>query len=279
MTRTNETNHNYVAWCWKAGGAPSADDKAMVDEVESTITGDAKLDAGTITPTKMSVNTKAGFSIVKYTGTGPTGGTVPHGLSSTPEMVICKTLDTVSATNWVIYFKGATTNSQYLLLNTSGNVGNYSNYWGTAEPTNNVFSVAAAELDNNHSNANIIAYCWHSVEGYSKFGSYTGNGSPDGPFVYTGFRPAFVMVKWTSGGGLTNGSWRIMDTARNLYNPATLDLIANEAVTETTYGNDDLDILSNGFKWRSTGSFHNTSGANYIFMAFAEQPFNFTNSR
>ena len=165
------------------------------------------------------------------------------------------------------------------MLNSTANVGTLANYWGTAEPTNNVFSVAAAEYDNNHSNANIIAYCWHSVEGYSKFGSYTGNGSTDGPFVYCGFRPAFVMWKVTT----TTESWTIFDTARDEYNFARYRVHPNLSNAETTgsetVGNIAMDIVSNGFKIRNTSTNLNESEETYIFMAFAEQPFNYANAR
>jgi len=282
-TQINGSSTNYAAWCFRAGGPPdltSSPTKPFAKNgVQYETLSAANITAGTITPTAMSVNTDAGFSIVKYTGTG-SSATVPHGLSSNPEMVICKTLDTVSATNWVIYFKGATTNSQYLMLNSTANVGTLANYWGTAEPTNNVFSVAAAEYDNNHSNANIIAYCWHSVEGYSKFGSYTGNGSADGPFVYCGFRPAFVICKRTDLS--TNGHWIMMDSARKTYNVIDSEkLFANSSAGESSFLNDDTstDFLSNGFKVRGTYSGINASSSTYIYIAFAEQPFKFSNAR
>ena len=226
--------------------------------------------SASITPTRMSVNTKASFSIVKYTSPNNSSDqTVPHGLSSAPNWIIVKNLD--NTYNWDIYHSSVSNSGIF----TNAAI-NSRTAFGTVN--NSIFTTKNTFTHN--STHNYIAYCWHSVPGYSAFGSYTGNGSSDGPFVYTGFRPSWIIVKWISGGsGLTTGSWRIMDTARNPYNPATLDLMANEAVSETTYGSDDLDMLSNGFKWRSTGSFHNYNNANYIYMAFAEQPINYANAR
>lgn len=274
-------DNNMVAWCWKAGGTPSADGVAMVDGSATTTSALKDAAGASIIPTRMSVNTKAGFSIVKYAGTGTHTHSFPHGLTNIPDFVIIKSLGT---NGWIVKHSSTTSNNQ-LSLNSSG--GQSPNYGagGIADLTspnviNFYYETNSTNVNNvNTSGTDYIAYCWHSVAGYSAFGSYTGNGSSDGPFIYTGFRPAWVMVKWVSGGGLTSGSWRIMDTARNPYNPATLDLIANEAVTETTYGADDLDILSNGFKWRSNGSFHNTNGAQYIYAAWAEQPGKYSNAR
>ena len=290
-TAFTASGSSIVAWCWKAGGAPSGststtgsakriNTSGTQDDTSCSALATAATNAGAsnvITPTLMSINQAAGFSIFKVTKSAAqfSYDTYPHGLSKAPDFIISKSLN--ASDLWYCYHSSINPNTGYsarIQLNQPNQATLNSSVWGT--PTNITDNIVA--WDGPQSVENIF-YCWHSVEGYSKFGSYTGNGSPDGPFVYCGFRPAFVMVKWTSGGGLTTGSWRIMDTARNLYNPATLDLIANEAVSETTYGSDDLDILSNGFKWRSTGSFHNTSGANYIFMAYSEQPFKYSNAR
>ena len=292
-TAFTASGSSIVAWCFRAGGPPSGststtgsakriNTSGTQDDTSCSALATAATNAGAsnvITPSLMSINQAAGFSILNYNGTGTAGATFPHGLSSAPEFVIVKQYNT-NGFQWMCYHisLGATT-GMALQREDGTSPFTSASLWNNTAPTNNVVTLGTHGGDTNNTGSTNIAYCWHSVEGYSKFGSYTGNGSPDGPFVYCGFRPAFVMVKWTSGGGQTTGSWRIMDTARNLYNPATLDLIANEVVTETTYGSDDLDILSNGFKWRSTGSFHNTSGANYIFMAFSEQPFKYANAR
>ena len=127
-----------------------------------------------------------------------------------------------------------------------------------------------------NANNNGIAYCWAEIEGYSKFGSYTGNGSTDGPFVYCGFKPAWVMVKSSSNGSI---NWRIWDSSRGPTNPNNLDLLANTTHIENAHGSDEIDLLSNGFKIRSTGSWHNSSGGTYVFMAFAESPFQTANAK
>ena len=248
----NVSSEKFVAWCWKAGGAPASDGVAMVNGTATTTAALKTSASASITPTRMSVNTKTSFSIVKYTSPNNSSDqTVPHGLSSAPNWIIVKNLD--NTYNWDIYHSSVSNSGIF----TNAAI-NSRTAFGTVN--NSIFTTKNTFTHN--STHNYIAYCWHSVPGYSAFGSYTGNGSSDGPFVYTGFRPSWIIVKWISGGsGLTTGSWRIMDTARNPYNPATLDLMANEAVSETTYGSDDLDMLSNGFKWRSTGCLLYTSDA------------------
>jgi hypothetical protein len=265
----------YVAWCWKAGGAPSADDKAMVDGVESTIPGDAKLDAGNITPTRMSVNTKAGFSVVKFSAGSAGNKTIPHGLDYKPDFVLLKGLD--SASGWFVYHNGLSDDTKYLYLHDSfseSDLTQNSRTWGGRTFDNNVISA-----ESNYTmlaNENYIAYCWHSVENYSKFGSYTGNGSADGPFVFCGFRPAFVMVKNTS----STGSWIIHDSSRNDYNPSSNHLRANNSNSEDPGTAEYIDILSNGWKSRGAGGNVNlNSSTTYIYMAFAEQPFKYSNAR
>jgi hypothetical protein len=272
MTRTNETNHNYVAWCWKAGGAPSADDKAMVDGVESTITGDAKLDAGTITPTRMSVNTKAGFSIIRYSGNSTSGASIPTGLSSDVDFFIYKAIND-GTYGWNSWHRNLS-EDHYIALNTTTGEDNSVFIWDTSGMSNNVITHGTWLTGANVTGKDYIIYAWHSVEGYSKFGSYTGNGSSDGPFVYCGFRVGWLMYKRTD----TTGNWAILDNKRNLYNIVNNRLFADEYWLES-----DLfgvaDFTSNGFKIRTDAGSTNATNATYIFMAFAEQPFNFTNSR
>ena len=130
--------------------------------------------------------------------------------------------------------------------------------------------------NHNQNNTDYIAYCWAEIEGFSKFGSYIGNGNADGPFVYCGFKPAWVMVKCSSAGGR---NWRIWDSSRGPTNPTNIDLLANTADAENSYSSDEIDLLSNGFKIRSTGSWHNTSGETYIVAAFAESPFQTANAK
>ena len=282
----NVTGTTNVAWCWKAGGAPSGDDKGVVDGVERTITGDAKLDAGTITPTRMSVNTKAGFSIVKYVGTG-SAATVPHGLSSAPDLIIAKNLDDTA--NWLVYHKSLSSNIHYLHLELPNSEASNSAFWSG-------FSANTFTLGNsNHINGlsdDIIAYCWHSVAGYSAFGSFSGNNSTDGPFIYTGFKPAFLMVKlYTGTSNADYHSWVMYDNSRITNNPNHSPLYANRSHAEGKRGNTAgdsggdtlyLDLLSNGFKCRQNGTeLNGNGGANdkFIYAAFAEQPIKFSNAR
>jgi hypothetical protein len=245
----NQSGATYVAWCWQAGqGSTSSNTN------------------GTITST-VSVNASAGFSIVTYTGNGTNGATVGHGLGVKPSLIIEK--GRASAYNWVVQGCGVLwpTATQTLFLNsTSGlNAGS-----GVAAPTSSVFTPAALSYAN-ESGLGYVAYCWTPIAGYSAFGSYTGNGSTDGPFVYTGFRPKFVMIKGTS----VATNWNIFDSSRNTYNLANLDLYPNVSDAETVDQYGKVDLLSNGFKLRpdSTTFGINQSGASYIYMAFAESPF------
>ena len=221
-----------VAWVWKGNG-----------------TGVSNTD-GTIAST-VSANTTAGFSIVSWTGTS---GTVGHGLSIAPELIIEKKYGTTS--DWFVQTTLIDGSNDYLKLNT------------TAAKTNGVTAVPTATVFTpNLGSSTVIAYAFHSVEGYSKFGTYTGNGSADGPFVYTGFRPAFVMVKRTS----AINSWIILDNTREGYNVDNDRLYPNSSNAEDTP--DLIDLLSNGFKVRNTNPSINTSSGTYIYMAFASNPF------
>ncbi len=275
---TNNSGSSIVAWSWRAGGAPSADGKAMIDGVEKTITGDAILDAGTITPTKISANTRAGFSIVKYTSPNDSSDqTVPHGLSSSPNWIIIKNLD--NTYNWDIYHSSVSNSGIF----TTAAIDSRSAF-GTVN--NNIFTT---KINFTHySTNNYIAYCWHSVPGYSAFGNYTGVVSGK-PFIYTGFKPAWVMIKGTdvAYSGSTNlGSyqgWSIFDTARDDYNPSKLPLYANAAYSEGLAGNGSgtagasvggIDIVSNGFRiLDGSASYSGIANINHIYIAFAEQPF------
>ena len=239
----NASGATYVAWGWKAGGAASSN-------TDGTITS------------SVSANTTSGFSIVTYTGTGA-AATVGHGLGAAPKMIFAKERDGVNA--WNVYHAsiGAT---QRGYLNTTAAFDATAALWNNTAPTTSVFTVGTADVTN-RSAGSILAYCWSEVEGFSKFGSYTGNGSADGPFVYTGFRPAFVLIKRTD----STGDWNINDSARVGYNPVADTLNANETYAEGA--SDVMDILSNGFKIRFTGTNFNASGGTYIFAAFAEHPF------
>jgi hypothetical protein len=220
--------------------------------------------SGTITST-VSVNTTAGFSVGTYTGNGTGGATIGHGLGSVPKWIIVKER---SGTNqWLVYHvsNGAT---KYMILETTGAVGTASTLWNDTTPTTNLFTVGSSTSVNG-SGLTYVFYAFSDVKGYSKFGSYTGNGSADGTFVYTGFKPAFVMVKVTD---ITN-SWFILDNKRLGYNPTELFLNPNSSSAESGSTGAYVDFTSNGFKWRTTSNAFNGSSNNYIYAAFAENPF------
>jgi hypothetical protein len=233
--------------------------------------GTASNSNGSITST-VSANTTAGFSIVSWTGSGA-DATIGHGLSSAPTIYIVKNRS--DASDWrigqVLTSSNNMTNGNgyYMELNdtkASTNPGN-ADTWGATPtaPTSSVFTVGSNNAHNGSSD-NMIAYCFHSVKGYSKFGSYTGNGNADGAFVYTGFKPAWVMIKRTD----STSSWHMADSVRDPDNPHDHALTANTNNVESTSAT-WFDILSNGFKLRYTGAY-NQSGGSYIYMAFAEEP-------
>ena len=265
FTVKNSLNNNtdtYVAWNWKANGAGSSNT------------------AGTITST-VSANTDSGFSIVTYTGTGA-NATVGHGLGVAPSMIIVKNRDAADA--WQVYHAANTANPEtdYLVLNTTAATADAADRWNDTLPTSTVFSIGNG-VEVNTNTEDYVAYVFAAIPGYSAFKSYTGTGSSTaGPFVYTGFRPAFVMVKAYSGGTF---EWLMYDTSRNTYNVVNNKLAANRSVVENdpTYiggaGLNDIDILSNGFKLKTVYSNSNGSGVGYIYMAFAENPFKYSLAR
>jgi hypothetical protein len=240
---TNENGFTYVAWSWLANGSGSTNT------------------AGSITST-VSANTTAGFSIVTYAGTNA-AATVGHGLGVAPSMIIVKSR-TLGTGNWCVYHKSLGALGA-VFLNLTNAYATNANIWNNTAPTSTVFSLAGSDANN----GNCVAYCWAEIAGFSKFGSYTGNGSTDGPFVYTGFRPKFVMWKRTD----TTSNWYIEDSYREAYNSATSpnELYPNLSNAEATNGSPIF--LSNGFKLTSTGAGYNASGGTYIYMAFAESPF------
>ena len=241
------SGRTYVMWNWKANG-----------------TGVSNTD-GSITST-VSANTTAGFSIVSYTGTG-SATTVGHGLGVAPNMIIVKNRDAADA--WQVYHSANTAapETDYLVLNTTAATADSSTRWNDTAPTSSVFSIGSG-VEVNTSSEDYIAYCFADVEGYSKIDSYTGNGSADGPFVYTGFRTRFILLKRTD----TASSWYIFDTARNEVNVVTGRIIPNSTNAESTDLN-TLDVTSNGIKMRDANGAWNASGGTYIYMAFASNPF------
>jgi hypothetical protein len=244
FTDVNKNSSTYASWNWLANGA-----------------GVSNTD-GSITST-VSANTTSGFSIVSYTGNATAGATIGHSLGTTPSMIIAKRRSGIE--DWAVYHKSMGA-SKYINLNTTTAEQSSTSRWNGTEPTPFVFSVNTHESVN-ASGDTYIAYCFAEKKGFSKFGSYTGNGSTDGTFVYTGFKPAFVIFKVTS----TTGSWVMNDNKRNTSNVVDKFLIPNLNNAESTLST--VDFLSNGFKLKTTDTSWNQSGATYIYMAFAENPF------
>jgi len=212
-----------------------------------------------------------GFDIVSYVGDRTTPRAVAHSLGVKPDVMIIKNRDE-ALNSWAVWHKDLSS-LRCLFLDTSGSENNYPGYWGSTEPTTSNFYVGDAGTTN-ETGDNIIAYLFKGIEGFSKFGSYTGNGNNDGPFVYCGFRPALIIVKNT----VTNAyRWAAKDNKRDAYNVATLYLAPNDAQVEgAAY---EMDFLSNGFKVRTNSVTVNASGEVNVFMAWAEQPFKYSNAR
>jgi hypothetical protein len=244
------TNVTVVDWMWAANGSGSTNT------------------AGSITST-VSANTTSGFSIVTYTGTG-SAATVGHGLGVAPSMIICKGRS-VGGNYWQTQHS-ALGPTKALFLNTTDAAFTNAAYWNNTAPTSTVFSLGG-NTDANGNGTTYVAYCFAEVAGYSKMGSYTGNGSTDGPFAYCGFRPAFIMFKNT-----TDFNWQILDASRAPYNQGTVTLFPNLSSAENTTAT-QYDILSNGFKIRTSDAGSNGSGNSIIFMAFAENPFKYSLAR
>jgi hypothetical protein len=198
---------------------------------------------------------------------------VGHGLGVAPKMVIVKRRDT-SGYGWGTWHTSLTSGAYILQLNYTGAQSSTPAFFNSTVPTSSVFSVCT-DLGANASGGTYVAYCFAAVAGYSAFGSYTGNGSTDGPFVYCGFRPRYVLVKRTDASGY---AWVVMDSSRSTYNVVENSLAPNSADAEYT-NLFDLDLLSNGFKWRSVQTSENASGGTYIYAAFAENPFNIARAR
>jgi len=245
----NKTGDTYVGWGWKAGTSFTNDASA---------TGIGTIDSAG------SVNTDAGFSICSYTGTG-SNGTIKHGLSTVPHMIIQKNL-TSGTHAWNVYHKNLT--SAGYNLNLDGNYAEFTSAttWNSTAPTSSVFSVGT-DTNANESGSGHIAYCFAEKKGYSKFSSYVGNLSDDGSFCYTGFKPSFVMVKDIT----TAENWFMYDNRRPGYNYNHY-LTADTSGAEVT-GDNWVDFLSNGFKLRKGQTGTNRSGDTYIYIAFAENPF------
>ena len=242
----NASGVTYVAWNWKANGA-----------------GVSNTD-GSITST-VSASPTAGFSVVTYTGTGA-NATVGHGLGAAPKMIIVK--ERTSASGWIVQHDSLGWDKGFLGITTAA-ASTSANFSNNTAPTADVFTIAAYSSGDGTLTRNFVVYCFSEVPGYSSFGSYTGNGSADGPFVYLGFRPKFILVKSSSNAF----DWHITDTSRAPYNQADTVLFPNSSAAETNGGGYYYDLTSNGFKCRNLGAATNGNGYTYIYMAFAENPF------
>ena len=242
------SNTNHVSWNWKAGTSFNND---------ASSTGIGTIDSAG------SFNNDSGFSIVSYTGTG-SAGTIKHGLNSTPNWILLKNrID--GSLYWYNYLTVLGNNTE-LYLNATDAAPSSTGAWNTTSPTSSVFSVGS-HGGTNASGQATIAYCFAEKQGYSKFGSYTGNGNADGTYVHLGFKPAMVIVKLSSG----SNNWNIHDNKRDTFNVVDRKLEPN--VSDAESEDSPKDFLSNGFKCRGTGGNLNASGSTYIYMAFAEQPF------
>lgn len=238
----NVNGGNSVGWGWKANGSGSSNGNGSIS---STV----------------SANTTAGISIVSYTGTG-SNATIGHGLGVAPKVILTKVLGTTQ--NWFVFHKSLfdTGSDRILNLNSSDAYASGSTIFQSTAPTNSVFSVGTSFTAHDY-----IAYCFAEVKGFSSFGSYKGNGGTDGAFIYTGFKPAFVIIKNTA----ASQNWTMNDNKNLGYNPDNNILFPNHTGADHT--GDNIDLLSNGFKIRWNDGVNNTNGQNYIYMAFAEEPF------
>jgi hypothetical protein len=255
----NGSSNTYVGWQWQAGQGTTSSNTS-----------------GSITST-VSVNATAGFSIVTYTGNGTNGASIGHGLGVSPKLYIIKSRNSASGVWWVSGYPsfGApfSANNNYLQLDQTNAIGSAATVGTTSSSSTITFNNSGVSVNAN--TTTYVAYCWAEIAGFSKFGSYTGNGSTNGPFVYTGFRPEFVMWKRTN----AVENWYIADTSRSPFNVADAVLSPNLSNAESVSSSRNIDFLSNGFKQRTSDSSNNGSGDTYIYMAFAENPFKNANAR
>ena len=251
----NASSETYVAWQWKANGGTA------------TATGS---ESGNNPAYSAQANQTAGFSIITYTGTGAEGD-VTHGLGGKPDWIITKVRYGNGDEPWPVWHKDMVDadadNGAYAYLNTTGQDQTTSVFYEGDAISSTVVAFKGGNANVNADGTNYVMYCFRGIQGYSKFGSYKGNGNTDGPFIYTGFQPAWIMIKRTD----NTGSWLIFDNKRNGKNPDNDELEANTTSEEVS--NDRLDILSNGFKIRNSAGYVNASSAIYVYMAFAELPF------
>jgi len=244
LTNVNQSAYTYASWNWLGGGT-------AVSNTDGSITS------------SVSANTTAGFSIVSYTGNSTSGATVGHGLGVVPDVIICK--QTGGANDWMSYHS-VLGNTKSMRLNATSASATATTYWNDTSPTSTVFSLGSDTKAN--ASDTMIAYCFAEIKGYSKFGSYIGNGATDGTFVYTGFKPAWIVIKRSSSSGT---DWYMFDNKRSSFNVVNDYLDTNTSDSELS--NLSLDFTSNGFKLRDSSTVVNSSGGTFIYMAFAENPF------
>jgi hypothetical protein len=253
----NYTGYNYVGWQWQAGQGSTSSNTS-----------------GSITST-VSVNTTAGFSVITYAGSNSSPNTIGHGLGVAPKLWIIKNRSSGSG-NWVVNYIYTDNGVKYAFLNTTAGGSAQGSPWSTL-PTSSVITLGGNDVNTCQSGSNYVCYAFAEISGFSKIGFYTGNGSSDGPFVFTNFRPKFIMVKRVDTSGY---NWTILDTARDAYNYAHYELYPNTSGAEVNASSSYTeDILSNGFKIRQTDGTWNASGGTYLYMAFAEHPFKNANAR
>ena len=244
---SNGNTVTFASWNWRAGGGQ----------------GSSNTD-GSINTTYTSVNTTSGFSISTYTGTG-SAATVGHGLGAVPKMVLVKRTNTTG--NWTMYHIGSGA-TKYLYLNQNAAEASASGIWNDTTPTSSVFSVGT-DGEVNASGSTYVAYCFAEKKGFSKFGKYTGNGNANGPFIYTGFKPAFVITRRVTN---NTGDWQLHDSKRTPTNVSDTILFPNGNTADSQASGYAMDMLSNGFKIRTDNNGKNNSSSDYIFLAFAEEP-------
>ena len=246
----NGSGNTHVGWSWLASNTTASNTNG---DITSTV----------------SVNTTAGFSIVSYTGTG-SNATIGHGLGSAPKMIIIKNRS--QANGWITGHEKLDASNpwhKYIELHSTNGVGDLNTIWNDTAPTSSLFTVGTEAAVNNSGN-NFIAYCFAEKKGYSKFGSYTGNGNANGTYIHTGFKPAWVMFK---GSSFSGENWDMYDNKRETFNVMDTTLKADSNGGESSNSLFNVDFLSNGIKLRNGHTGTNQSGSTYIYMAFAENPF------
>jgi len=240
--RFNQSSNTFVSWNWKANGQGSSNTD------------------GSINTTYTSVNTTSGFSISTWTGNSTAGATIGHGLGVKPSLIIIKNLG--ASSQWLTWFDSFA-NTEMVYLNLTNAKGTGQTYFNSTTPTSSLITLGGGVDENRNT---MVAYCFAEKTGFSKFGSYTGNGNADGPMIYTGFKPAFYLWKPYN----ATDSWNLVDSKREGYNPDNNRLFPNSNTSEDTQ--DRVDLVSNGIKIRTSDGGTNSSSRSYIYMAFAEAP-------